>query len=86
MTSGSSLSIRRSSQLSKVISRIGGVAATEATAAEIKDHVRERHSKYAYPREIEFVDDLPKTLTGKIRRVELREAERERKKAAQAAS
>ena len=44
-------------------------------------HVRERHSAYAYPREIEFVDDLPKTLTGKIRRVELREAERERKEA-----
>ena len=41
--------------------------------------MRERHSAYAYPREIEFVDDLPKTLTGKIRRVELREAERERK-------
>src|SRR3954466_13564889 len=50
-------------------------------AAEIKAHVRERHSAYAYPREIEFVDDLPKTLTGKIRRVELREAERERKQA-----
>ncbi|MFN2616951.1 MAG: acyl-CoA synthetase [Thermoleophilaceae bacterium] len=46
---------------------------------EIKGHVRERHSAYAYPREIEFVDDLPKTLTGKIRRVELREAERQRK-------
>ena len=38
-------------------------------------------SAYAYPREIEFVDDLPKTLTGKIRRIELREAEREKKKA-----
>ena len=41
--------------------------------------MRERHSAYAYPREIEFVKDLPKTLTGKIRRVELREQERERK-------
>ena len=40
--------------------------------------MRERHSAYAYPREIEFVADLPKTLTGKIRRVELREQERER--------
>jgi acetyl-CoA synthetase len=50
-------------------------------ADEIKRHVRERHSAYAYPREIEFVDDLPKTLTGKIRRVELREAEREHKAA-----
>ena len=34
-------------------------------------------SAYAYPRKIEFVDELPKTLTGKIRRIELREAERE---------
>jgi acetyl-CoA synthetase len=52
---------------------------TDELAAEIKRFVRERHSAYAYPREIEFVDDLPKTLTGKIRRVELREQERERK-------
>jgi acetyl-CoA synthetase len=37
--------------------------------------VRERLSAYAYPRRIEFVDDLPKTLTGKIRRIELRERE-----------
>ena len=46
---------------------------SDELADEIKRHVRERHSAYAYPREIEFVDDLPKTLTGKIRRVELRE-------------
>ena len=37
--------------------------------------MRERLSAYAYPRKIEFVDDLPKTLTGKIRRIELRQAE-----------
>ena len=42
---------------------------SDELADEIKRHVRERHSAYAYPREIEFVDDLPKTLTGKIRRV-----------------
>jgi acetyl-CoA synthetase len=54
---------------------------SDALADAIKKHVRERHSAYAYPREIEFVDDLPKTLTGKIRRIELREAERERKAA-----
>jgi acetyl-CoA synthetase len=58
---------------------------SDDTADSIKKFVRERHSAYAYPREIEFVDDLPKTLTGKIRRVELREAERE-KKAAQTAT
>ena len=48
---------------------------TDELAQEIKVFVRERHSAYAYPREIEFVDDLPKTLTGKIRRIELRERE-----------
>ena len=57
---------------------------SEETEKEIKAYVREHLSAYAYPREIEFVDDLPKTLTGKIRRIELREAEAERKKAAQA--
>jgi acetyl-CoA synthetase len=56
-----------------------GHEASDDLADEIKRHVRKRHSAYAYPREIEFVDDLPKTLTGKIRRVELREAERQRK-------
>ena len=40
---------------------------------EIQAHVRDRLSAYAYPRKIEFVDDLPKTLTGKIRRIELRQ-------------
>jgi len=44
-------------------------------AEEIKAFVRERLSAYAYPRLVEFVDALPKTLTGKIRRVELRERE-----------
>jgi acetyl-CoA synthetase len=47
----------------------------------IKDHVRESYAAYAYPRRVEFVDDLPKTLTGKIRRIELRQAEAERSRA-----
>src|SRR5215213_2856943 len=56
-----------------------GHEASVQLADEIKRFVRERHSAYAYPREVEFVDDLPKTLTGKIRRIELRDAERQRK-------
>jgi len=55
-----------------------GHEGTDETAADIKQFVRRHLSAYAYPREIEFVDDLPKTLTGKIRRIELREAEREK--------
>jgi len=56
-----------------------GHEASDEKAQEIKTFVRGHLSAFAYPREIEFVDDLPKTLTGKIRRIELREAERERK-------
>jgi len=48
---------------------------SDALAGEIKTFVRDRLSAYAYPRRVEFVDDLPKTLTGKIRRIELREQE-----------
>jgi acetyl-CoA synthetase len=52
-----------------------GIAPSDELASEIQLFVRERLSAYAYPRAIEFVDDLPKTLTGKIRRIELRERE-----------
>ena len=52
-----------------------GYEASDALADEIKSHVRERLSAYAYPRRVEFVLELPKTLTGKIRRVELRRLE-----------
>ena len=48
---------------------------SEDLADEIRGHVRRRLGAHAYPRRIEFVDDLPKTLTGKIRRVLLRQRE-----------
>jgi acetyl-CoA synthetase/medium-chain acyl-CoA synthetase len=41
-------------------------------ARELQAHVREVTAPYKYPREIEFVEDLPKTISGKIRRTELR--------------
>ncbi len=40
---------------------------------EIQDHVKAVTAPYKYPRVIEFVDELPKTISGKIRRVEIRE-------------
>lgn len=45
--------------------------------AQIRAFVRERLAAHAYPRAIVFVDDLPRTATGKIRRAELRAAERQ---------
>ena len=50
-----------------------GHAASDELAEDIKAHVRDHLSAYAYPRVVEFVDGLPKTLTGKIRRIELRQ-------------
>ncbi len=42
---------------------------------ELQDHVKKVTAPYKYPRKIEFVDALPKTVSGKIRRVELRDKE-----------
>jgi acyl-coenzyme A synthetase/AMP-(fatty) acid ligase len=50
----------------------GGSTPTEHLAAEIQDHVKSVTAPYKYPRQIEFIDELPKTISGKIRRVELR--------------
>ncbi|MFC6835839.1 acyl-CoA synthetase [Halomarina ordinaria] len=41
--------------------------------SDIQQHVRNELAAHEYPREVEFVDDLPKTVTGKIRRTELRD-------------
>jgi acetyl-CoA synthetase len=54
---------------------------SDGLVEEIQGFVRQHLSTYAYPRRIEFVEELPKTLTGKIRRIELREAEREQRAA-----
>ena len=40
---------------------------------ELQNHVKHVTAPYKYPRIIEFVDELPKTISGKIRRVEIRE-------------
>jgi acetyl-CoA synthetase len=45
----------------------------EELIKELQDHVKKVTAPYKYPRVIEFVDELPKTISGKIRRVEIRE-------------
>jgi acetyl-CoA synthetase len=69
---------RRGAVVKAFVVLAAGNEPSDELAREISSFVRERHSAYAYPRRIEFVDELPKTLTGKIRRIELRERERER--------
>jgi acetyl-CoA synthetase len=46
---------------------------SDALAGELQDHCKRATAPYKYPREIRFVTSLPKTISGKIRRVELRE-------------
>ncbi len=55
------------------------VAAGDEVAADIKQFVKVRLAAHEYPREIEFVDELPMTATGKIMRKDLKALERERK-------
>ena len=54
-----------------VVLKPGGAA----TADELKAFVKDKLAPYKYPRQIEFVPDLPKTATGKIQRFRLREQE-----------
>jgi acyl-coenzyme A synthetase/AMP-(fatty) acid ligase len=58
-----------------VVLRVGH-APSEALVKELQDHVKQTTAPYKYPREISFVDDLPKTVTGKLLRRVLRDAER----------
>ncbi len=55
-----------------------GYSGSEELVADIQNHVRARLAPYEYPREIEFLDALPMTTTGKVQRKELRKREQER--------
>ncbi|WP_336363236.1 acyl-CoA synthetase [Halalkalicoccus salilacus] len=56
---------------------VRGTAGDDALREELRELVREKLAKYEYPREIEFVEELPQTTTGKIQRRKLRERETE---------
>ncbi|HEY4865249.1 MAG TPA: AMP-binding protein [Candidatus Dormibacteraeota bacterium] len=49
-----------------------GHSESEALTQELQEHVKSVTAPYKYPREVEYVRELPKTISGKIRRVELR--------------
>ena len=53
-----------------------GLHALEELKKELQEHVKKVTAPYKYPRIIEFVDELPKTISGKIRRVEIREKDK----------
>ena len=51
-----------------------GYEPSDELKKELQDHVKRTTAPYKYPRIVEFVDELPKTISGKIRRVAIREA------------
>ncbi|MDY0406866.1 acyl--CoA ligase [Virgibacillus sp. 179-BFC.A HS] len=53
-----------------------GVSGSDALVQELQEHVKNTTAPYKYPRQIAFIDELPKTSSGKIRRVELRQSEK----------
>ena len=52
-----------------------GYAPSEELGVELQNYVKKATASYKYPRIVEFVDELPKTISGKIRRVEIREGD-----------
>ncbi|MEM4524695.1 MAG: AMP-binding protein, partial [Archaeoglobaceae archaeon] len=57
-----------------------GYEPSEALVKELQEHVKKVTAPYKYPREIEFVKELPKTASGKIKRAELRKIELTKRK------
>ena len=55
-----------------------GFAPSEALVVELQNHVRGLLAPYEYPKEIEFIDQLPMTTTGKVQRRVLRLREQEK--------
>lgn len=54
-----------------------GYQPSDELKQEIQNHVKQVTAPYKYPRVIEFVDELPKTISGKIRRIEIRSKDQE---------
>jgi acetyl-CoA synthetase len=57
-----------------VVLRDGPYAASPELVRELQEHVKRETAPYKYPRIVDFADELPKTVNGKVRRAELRKA------------
>ncbi|TWT09370.1 acyl-CoA synthetase MbcS [Planomicrobium sp. CPCC 101079] len=58
---------------------VAGTEPSEELVKELQEHVKNLTAPYKYPRAVEFLQELPKTASGKIRRVELRQLEQNKK-------
>ena len=58
---------------------VKGKEGSDELKKEIQEYVKKRTAPYKYPRIVDFVAELPKTISGKVRRVEIRENDKNRK-------
>ncbi|HEX2687586.1 MAG TPA: hypothetical protein VHN14_13255, partial [Kofleriaceae bacterium] len=56
-----------------------GFGRSQTIIAEIQEHVKQHLGAHEYPREVDFIDEFPQTVTGKIKRRDLRELEERRR-------
>jgi acetyl-CoA synthetase len=72
----------------RAITRHGQARFDAELVAELQSHVKDKLAPYEYPKEIEFIEALPMTTTGKVQRrvLRLQEEERARSRAAPAAA
>jgi acetyl-CoA synthetase len=64
----------RGSIVRAVVVRSPGAPPADQLTRELQDAVRQRLGRHAYPRAVDYVDTLPRTETGKLKRAELRDA------------
>ena len=57
---------------------VKGTEGTDELKREIQEYVKSHTAPYKYPRIVEFLDEMPKTVSGKIRRTELRARNQEK--------
>jgi len=70
----------RGSVVKATVVLVKGWEASEALKLELQNHVKKITAPYKYPRIVEFVTELPKTISGKYRRVQIREEDENKNK------
>jgi acetyl-CoA synthetase len=73
---------QRGQAIKAFIKVLPGTEKSDALIRQIQDHVKKKLAAHEYPREIEFIEEFPMTVTGKVRRRDLRDAEEKKRKAA----
>jgi len=67
--------VQETSRIKAFVIAAAGAEAGDALADELRSWCKERLRRYEYPHLVEFVDDLPRTVTGKVQRFKLRQRE-----------